>query len=769
MINNRPNKKQRCTIRRRVGVLLSAAVLSCCMIGCSNANTPLTDLALSKTATMPEKGTLYTGTDLLQVENENIRLQLDPVSCIVEVTNKADGSVWASNPPTDYTDPIAAGSYRTDLKSQLLITYTTGQNATQRQSNSFSSSVNKKAFQIYQIENGFRVHYTFKEGFMIPVAYRLEDDSFVAMVLYEEIEETEKNLLNEITLLPYFGVAGTESDGYLFVPDGSGSLIRLNNGKVDAPIYKKPIYGEDPTLETAIQSSRQETIRIPVFGMKRDNGAFAAIVSDGDGLAYVQATVSGGKTALNSVCVSGIYRVASLVYMFESGSGSRNVLYNAEDPTAAQSLTVRYTFLSGDTADYSGMAKVYRDYLRSNGLSASSKTPPMVHVDLYGEVAIQKSFLGLQYKGQNTLTAFHDAEEILDSLHDEGVKNISLAYRQYGNDFLDGKAEVSLHMGSALGGSKGWKQLVEAAQGKGDNVSLHANIVSLEKSGNGASQFFDTAKNINLGTAEIAPRLYHSNAATSATQPYYLIAPMYYEQLIQRLNEACENKGINDLYFTETAQTLISDYNIGGIQRQKTIDVLKALFDDLSGKRDITMSEPNAYLFPYVSLITDLPISSSRHILFDEDIPFLQLVLKGLVPYTATALNESSDCALTFLRQVETMSGVRFEFIGGDASLLLRTDMIHEYALSYEAWKQEAVQYSLAMEAVQQTVAGAQMTEHVSKDGLAVTQYDNGVTVYVNYTESSVEADLIVIEPQSYVIVRNGQVILKGNDKGEYQ
>ena len=76
--------------------------------------------------------------------------------------------------------------------------------------------------------------------FRIPIEYRLEEDSLVVTVPTEdvvyplEVESPDGELvtmpLAAITVLPYFGAAGENEEGYIFVPDGSGAIMMLNNG-----------------------------------------------------------------------------------------------------------------------------------------------------------------------------------------------------------------------------------------------------------------------------------------------------------------------------------------------------------------------------------------------------------------------------------------------------------------------------------------------------------------------------------------------------------
>ena len=154
--------KIQCVRRRaflRYAAMLAAAAL---LAGCAPSDG---DQTAPAPAERVEAGTLITSEEELAMENSRLRLTLDPATCAIEVTDKQNGMRWGSNPPADYEDPLAAGSFRTDIKSQLLVSYTTKENATVRQANSFAASVNKGDYRIYRLDNGFRVHYTFNLGF----------------------------------------------------------------------------------------------------------------------------------------------------------------------------------------------------------------------------------------------------------------------------------------------------------------------------------------------------------------------------------------------------------------------------------------------------------------------------------------------------------------------------------------------------------------------------------------------------------------------------
>ena len=83
--------------------------------------------------------------------------------------------------------------------------------------------------------------------FHVPIEYTLDGDNLVVRVPASEIRYP-KDVLNaegqkvtyplvSIDVLPYLGAADNTADGYMFVPDGSGALIRLNNNKTGLNAY----------------------------------------------------------------------------------------------------------------------------------------------------------------------------------------------------------------------------------------------------------------------------------------------------------------------------------------------------------------------------------------------------------------------------------------------------------------------------------------------------------------------------------------------------
>ncbi|MBO5200401.1 MAG: hypothetical protein J6B93_03885 [Clostridia bacterium] len=483
--------------------LVTALCLVFTLAGCSSGGSS-TDTTGGPTY---EKGTLCSKDAPLTATDGKLTLTLDPATCAVSITENASGRVWSSNPDTSYEDSYAAGANKTGIFSQLMVTY--GKATALVTTNSYASSIRKDTYNIYSIDGGFRVEYTFNEGFTVPVAYTVKDGSFYASILYSGITEDEFKI-STISLLPYFGTAGEQDDGFLFVPDGSGAVINFNNGKLGASAYTKKVYGKDETLPNDIESSREEKIYIPVIGMKKNSGAFIARAISAGAESTVNASINGVGSGFNTVYFDAIYRETQNISVMNGSLGTAGlVLYAAKHPSPAEEFTVEYTFLQGENHTIGSMATALRDKLIKEESLVKTSDTASLYVDLYGGINKQKSFAGLQYTGVEPLTTFTQAQQLLDRLTDAG--ELTVGVKQYSESFFGGKTQTDLKPAKAVGGKKGLAKLQAYAEEKGIDLFLFTDYYKFYSTGNGFSRFFSITKELDLGAADILPKKINTN------------------------------------------------------------------------------------------------------------------------------------------------------------------------------------------------------------------------------------------------------------------
>jgi len=79
---------------------------------------------------------------------------------------------------------------------------------------------------------------------------------------------------------------------------------------------------------------------------------------------------------------------------------------------------------------------------------------------------------------------------------------------------------------------------------------------------------------------------------------------------------------------------------------------------ELSGKgTDILLNTGYAYAVPWADFITDMAIDDQSFGITDVSVPFYQMALHGLVPYTGPAINLAEDYTKNLLKTVESGAG----------------------------------------------------------------------------------------------------------------
>jgi len=121
--------------------------------------------------------------------------------------------------------------------------------------------------------------------------------------------------LNHLTVLPDFAIARVGEEGYHVMPNGELGTFREQNGERTA----------------------QNFMPMPVFGMKNPRGTFVAIVT-------------------------GMPNSFTLVTQAKEGVYTIFPRFQLRSDPPSEDIAIAYHLLSGDQADYSGMAKVYRNH-----------------------------------------------------------------------------------------------------------------------------------------------------------------------------------------------------------------------------------------------------------------------------------------------------------------------------------------------------------------------------------------------------------------------
>ncbi len=595
--------------------------------------------------------------------------------------------------------------------------------------------------------------------FIIPMTYQLDGRNLVVTIDPASVEYNEAFYPVRIDVLPYFGATAADG-GYLFVPDGSGALIHTNNGKTSVSSYSALVYGQDETKQVLTQTKSEIdpslTIKMPVFGVKSEDQALFAVIEDGAAYANVAADIAGRTTSYNQVNAGFQYLQYGQASLSEMVGSNGYQLYSS--PQFAGTYRLRYSFLTGEKADYSGMADCYRQYLEGKGvLTKSDETDVPFFAEYIGAINKYKTVLGVKYDAVEPLTTFAQGEEITSQLKGLGVGNQKVVFSGWANGGMHGTSGLKQKAVSSLkkgGVSAEQFQTDMASMGVDTYMTVEMQYVYKDKMLDGYSTLQYAPSYFDHSNIEVNSYFFADNSLDEKLAD--LISPYYADKTADSILSGVGKYGIRRLNLGSVSNYLYSDFlESRYTDRQMAVGLYQQSFDKMAGQMDSMLGDNgNDYVWKYTDYMINVPQSSNGYQILDEDVPFYEMVLHGSIPYAGEAINLADDYRTTLLKSVESGAGLHFQWIYGDNSLVNETDFDYLYSVHYGNWiDQAATDYRRVEEAL--AGLGDQKIISHSRDGnVTKTTYENGTVVYVNYGKDKATVDGTEIGARDFAAVK---------------
>lgn len=594
--------------------------------------------------------------------------------------------------------------------------------------------------------------------FVATVEYKLEDDSLLVTVPTEEIYYSSDFPVHNISFLRFFGAAGTEEEGSIFVPDGAGALIHFNNGKTNVPSYQQSVYGQDLALLQNDDVRTNEIIRLPVFGLIKEDSAMLGIIEEGAASATISADVSGRLNSYNFVYPS--FTLINKDDVSLQAEDQERSLPRFQEEKMKSDFAVRYVFLTDESANYSGMAHYYQQYLvekgllRDNHLTRQSEDIPF-YVQLIGSINKQQHFAGVPYQAIQPLTTFEQAEEILHQLMEHEVNHLKVNYIGWFNKGMNHRVPSQIKVDRALGGKNDFENFIEYADERGIRVYPETALLQVHNDSGfkARTEASRTLTNLPTTTYPVNRAL---NRRDRSKDPQYSLSPKYVEDYTQQFIEDFVPLNTTGITLRDLADVLNSDFRRNEqIDRFESEEIsIQALESLREQNLELMAHGGNMYSLAYLTDVINVPLGHTGFKIQDEAIPFYQMVLRGYVDYATAPFNLSTylNDQDYILNALEYGSNISFQWIYESNDELKNTNFDHLYAVNYERWMERAVEIYHEVNEVLKQVEGETIRSHESiEENVYQTIYDNGVYVIVNYGLEPVTINGQTIEPQGYL------------------
>lgn len=706
-------------------------------------------------------------------ENDRYSLIWDDDNERVVLYDKIEKYEWsyvpedALNPSYD-TENVEA-TVRPVVKSPIEINYYSNAKSTLlNDTNAYADSMLNGTYTVTKTQGGLEMMLYFEKlEIAVPVQFTLVKDGVEVSVEPERIQEGDEYAIASITIAPMFCSVSNKyigsNDHYLFVPSGSGALIYPEkNGGVGIST-SEAVYGGDANIDKEEMLTVSENVRVPVYGAVNGGKGVCAIIKEGaesaiintmeaqdlTGYSYINSKfeIKGYQEAVNSLFTNAI--VQSRLYA---------------DEYTADNVCVGFYPLYGEDASYVGMANKYRDYLNeTKQLGTERAEDSILNLKMVGGITSKKFIFGIPTQSMLTATTLQQAKDIVTEIKTATQLdkfNVNLVgFGASGNDI--GKIAGNYKIAGDFGKAKDMKAMTAYCAENGIDLFMNFDMIRFSASGGGVGTTFNKA---DSATGSFTAKTYYQvNFRTKESVAYFLATRSKLAEVAENIKKSAADWNLKGVSLDTLTSMVYSDYSdTQYYSGANTAEQFSTIINNFSGSNyKVAGSDANAYLAGLCDHIYDAPTKSSRYRNYTVDVPFYQIVFKGYVSMSGGSLNLATNANDSLLKAVETGTGLTYTLIGQyDTNLVSSYQNVFYGSLYYDESVGLGVKDSLISTVKEykeyfDLVKGAAITNHeVVAEGVNKTTFDNGISVYVNYTDKEFATDDGVVAAGKYIVVR---------------
>lgn len=602
---------------------------------------------------------------------------------------------------------------------------------------------------------GFAYNPSSSVYFDVTVDYRLQNDSLLVDVPLSALKYNPDYPPDTLQLNEFLLHSDHKGDGYMLIPDGSGALVDFSAGTHDTGTQEIALYGNDKTLSNQEKTSLEIGTVMPVYGIREGDNGVLAIIEDGDVMAKITAQKANTRSTYNVV---GTRFTLSDRTNAMIGDGSVNTTVPvSQSEIYGGSLRTRYVLLAGG-GTYSDMAACYKAYLmQRDGLKLTGiAAQPELYLETIGAITRTEEMLGFQYEGTKALTTFKQAQEILKLYTDAGVSSVQMISTGALKGGVDNYSLNRNDLLRALGGSKDFAALSEAVEAQNGTLYLGINALAVPRESGHINRNARSARTLDQSLA----KKYEYNLVTQEKEGIHSILSVgYLPEYVGTFVTRMADRGVKHIAMLDMGRELYADYNKSSVilrqsAKKVTLDVLK---DIRTGGSGLLLTAPMMDAVSAASGLVETPLYANNRKLITRSVPFLPLVLSGLVPYAGEAYNEVDNREYQHLKTIETGASLYFSLFYAENTVLRNSEYTYLTSNHYRLWLDDSIAMWKECQTIREKVQGACMVRHEEVTaGVYCSVYSNGVCLLTNYNSTAVTAGGCTVGPMDYVLTKEG-------------
>ncbi len=622
--------------------------------------------------------------------------------------------------------------------------------------------------------------------FRIAIEYYLTEDGLTYRVPANGIRfDSTLYRLDDVTILPYLGAGTASSGGYTFIPDGSGSIVNFEDVEKQSIQLSGKIYGQDYAYYN-LTGANQEIMRLPVFGtvvskveyttlterveVKDENGnvvldangkpltevvtkevknvkdsAVLSIITEGEAIGTITSKHGGTVNPYNTTYTTYVPRPNDSYALNQFSESSTSMWTVVTDRRYTGNISVKVIMLTGNQANYSGMANAYREYLTSNGEltkldKAEEKIP--LFIESFGAIEVSERILGVPVNVKKPLTTYDDLEKMVTELQEKGIGRVNVKYTSWANDAFKQQPFSKLNLEKATGGKSGLSDFLAFA--KENNAYIYPDVELSYVFNLSMFDGFDYNKMVSRRVDKrIAFKLEYDDEYQGFTiWNGDVVSPQFMSEIWNKIEKKYQKLGIGGISVGSLGRDLNSDHNkkrpLNRVEAQNYVDMV--LSEIKEGAGEMLVDGGNAYALKYANLIVDAPLESSRYIFASREVPFYSMVVHGSLQFAGSPINAAPDYDAAVLKIIESGAMPFFRVSYQNTNELKSDIMTSKYfSVDYTTWFNDMVETYTEINEVLADLQNVYIVNHdaLTKKTVCVT-YENGTEIFVNYDRSTV-------------------------------
>lgn len=656
--------------------------------------------------------------------------------------------------------------------------------------------------------------------FRLSLEYKIVDGGFEVRLPANGIEFDESSYqFDTVQILPYFAAGSNTYTGYTMIPDGSGTLIRFEDVKGQTYNVSGQVYGADYAYHE-ISGQHSEVMRWPVWGVVTNYGELApekvtakaadaadstastttttttttttdddedpgepitytngymALITEGDSLATLMTEHGGTLHPYNTVYAKFTPRPSDTYNLADSISVSGSATWTVtSERKYTESYRIRYFLLTDPEiadeknlkntydASYQGMALALRDYWTSNGtltkLENVQENIPL-YVETFGAIETLERIMSFPVEVDTPLTTFEDIKTMYNELTELGIGNVNFKLSGYANGTMDFYTyPAKLKFNKAVGGDEGFTDLVNFA--RENNFQIYPDFdfayMNYTDAFDGVWKKRDAIKTID---DRYTVRRAYDPATQSFDKTFALcISPKSYEMFFEKFNPIYSGFGNSAISLSTMGTDLNSDFDEDEPYHREDNKAYTIEFMELMDENydSIMVEGGNAFVLPYVDVITEVSLTSSKYVKASESIPFMGMVLHGSKVFTGTAANMEGDINEMILRSIENGASLYFILSYQNTNRLKENKSTSKYySVNYEIWKEDMAGYYTTLNEALKDVQDQYIVDHQFLDGERIPDDDEA------------EADALAVELEAAALAEEEALAAEKEERAE--